>query len=200
MGVNLASRKGGREGESLSTTTWGSELCGWESLRGGLVWCFGVFFLFLKTRGAPGLVVRAPLSWHVGRGRSDGQGTARSRVCSGRLYGGAGLSSVFISHCESSGQRGPEPCLSLCRAGGLVEAQLVERLVPSEPRQCCSTQPWFPVSSTYTRRGDKQRKGCCLSAPTKPLQAHPLHPAKYCLAYGLCFPLQSHLTLITSAR
>lgn len=51
MGVNLASRKGGREGEGLSTTTWGSELCSRESLRGGLVWCFGFFcFVFKKQR------------------------------------------------------------------------------------------------------------------------------------------------------
>lgn len=103
---------------------------------------------------------------------------------------------------ESLSQRGPEPCLSLCRSGRLVQAQLVQaQLVQllSEPRQCCGTQPWFPFFSALTQRGNKKGKGSCLPAPTKPLQVHPLHPAKHCLVYGLCFPLQSHLTLITSA-
>lgn len=43
-------------------------------------------------------------------------------------------------------------------------------------------------------RKNKQRKGCCLSAPTK--HSHCIQR----LVYGLCFPPQSHLTLITSAR
>lgn len=147
MGVKLASRKGGREGESLSTITCGPESCSWESLRRRWFGVLGFFFLFLETRGAPGLAAWASLGWDVGRGRSDGQGTAGSRVCSGRLYRGAGLSPVFISHCESSSWRGPEPCLSPCRAGGLMQAQLVKQLLPLEPRRCCGTQPWFPFCS-----------------------------------------------------
>lgn len=174
----------------------------------GLVWHFDLKNPKQKTRGVPVLVVWTSLSWDTGRGRSYGLGTTESWVCSGRFYSGAVLSPVFIRQYnmylsltfESSGQRGPEPCLSLCGSGGLVQAQLVERLLLSEPRQCCGTQSWFPFSSASTQRGNKQGKGSCLPAPTKPLQAHPLHPAKHCLAYGLCFPLQSHLTLITSAR
>lgn len=49
-------------------------------------------------------------------------------------------------------------------------------------------------------RRKEQREGCCLSAPTEPLRAQAPQPAQYCLVYGLCFPQQSHLTLITSAR
>lgn len=146
MGVNPASRKGGRKGESLSTTTWGSELCGWESLRGGLVWYFETLLVF-ETQRSPRAsgVVSSQLG--PGRVRSDRQGTAGSRGCVGRLYGGAGISPVSISCCESPGQRGPESCLSLCRAGALVQAQPVEWLLPAEPHQCSCTQPWFPFSS-----------------------------------------------------
>lgn len=151
------------------------------------------------------LVVWTPFSWDTGRDRSDGQGMTESWVCLGRLYSAQPciyqtIQNMYLSlTIESLSQRGPELCLPLCRSGRHVQAQLVQRLLLSEPRRCCGTQPWFPFSSASTQRENKQGKESGLPAPTKTLQAHPLHLAKHCLAYGLCFPLQSHLTLITSA-
>jgi len=60
---------------------------------------------------------------------------------------------------------------------GLMQAQPVEQLLPSEPHQCCSTKPWFPFPQLRPERGINREKGvACLhpgSTPTASGKALP---------------------------